>query len=386
MSLRVATRFVALSVLAGSFARSAGADPQVAPPSTAQPATPPGAAARSEIDSGKLMATTVATVGGTPISLRELQDAVWEWQRTYLPKGQKLPPEQLNELAQRLLESLIDRQLYIQEAKRRFLKSDKQRQMFEDLANKQWKQYELPRLIRKHKVANEFELREKLERQGGSLELMRQNYLAETLAREFVQSQLKARVGEPSQPEYVAYYRDHLDEFYRPAQVTWREIVVKVPPGSDRAAARRQAEALLDRLRRGEDFATLARTASQGPTAAKGGLWQTEPNASSIPAVNAALASSPLHAITPILEGPSSFHIVRVEARRAAAPLPFDDEEGIVQRTIREKLREAAFQRELEAFTRQLRAQTIISYQFAHPNNHRDPKTQRASTASGSGR
>jgi parvulin-like peptidyl-prolyl isomerase len=257
--------------------------------------------------------------------------------------------------------------------------------MFEDLANKRWKEAEIPRLVRKYKVNNETELRNRVEEQGNSLELMRQTFLAETLAREFVQGRLSSRMVEPSQPEYVAYYRDHLDDFQRPAQVTWREIVLKVAPGSNRAEARRQAEVILDRLRRGEDFATLARTASRGPTAAKGGLWQTEPNASSVPAVNAALESSPLNTVTPILEGPSSFHIVRVEARRAAGPLPFDDEEGVVQRTIREKLREVAFKRELESFTKQLRSQTFISYQFSRPKD-RDPKAQRASTTTASPR
>lgn len=340
------------------------------------------AAAKARIDSGKLMGTTVATVGGVPISLRELQEVVWNWKRTYLPKGEVLPPDQLNDLTQNLLESLIDRQLYIQEAKRRFLKSDKQRQMFDDLALKEWKQREIPRLIQKHKVANEYELRDKIEAQGGSLELMRRTFSEEMMAREFVQSRLKARMVEPSQPEFVAYYHEHLQDFHQPARVVWREIVVKVPPGASRAEAKRKAEEMLGRLARGADFEAMARAESQGPTAARGGLWQTEPNASSVPAVNAALASVPLNSISPVLEGPASFHIVRVESRTEAGPLPFDDEKGIVQRKIRQKLQETAFQRELEAFTSQLRSQTVITYLYGPPPKpaaRRDPKAIRTS-------
>lgn len=351
-----------------------------------QTAAPPGdekTAFRAEIDSGKLMGSTVATVGGAPITLRELQESVWEWQRANLPKGQRLPPEQLNELTQTLLESLIDRQLYIQEARRKLLKSDKQRQLFDDLANKEWKNREIPRLLRKHKVANEFELRTKLEAAGTPLELLRQNFLGELMAREFVQAHLRKRMLEPSQPEFVAYYHEHLKDFHRPAQVTWREIVVKAAAGPARVEARRRADAILERLRRGEDFAAIARAESQGPTAAKGGLWQTEPNASSVPAVNTALDSSPVNAITPILEGPASFHILRVEDRRTAGPLAFDDEEGIVQRTIRQKLQEAAFKRELDSFTSQLRSQTVVAYLYEPTNNRaapRDPKAVRTGT------
>lgn len=349
------------------------------------PGGPKGAEIRSEVDSGTPVGMTVATVGGTPISRLDLQEAVQEWQRTNVPKGQRLGPDEINALSEVMLEQLIDRELYAQEARRALLKSDKQRQMFEEFANGAWKEREIPRLCRKYKVPHEIDLRKRLEQQGRSLELLRQDFLEDTLAREFVSKRVRERVGEPGQPELVAYYRAHTEEFDRPAQVTWREIVVKVEPGGDRLAARRKAEGILRRLASGGDFAAIAKAESQGPTAAKGGLWQTEPGASAVPAVNAALDTLPVNSISPILEGPSSLHLVRIEGRRAAGPLPFDDDEGVVQRTIREKLTVECFQKELKQYNQHLRSRTLITYlipprpEAGGPT--RDPKAVRTGAA-----
>jgi parvulin-like peptidyl-prolyl isomerase len=360
-------------------------DPEVRPASMRK--EPRDAAVRSEVDSGQLVGSTIATVGGVPIGLRDLEDAVREWRRTNVPKGQTITREDLNQLAESLLEQLIDRQLYVQEAKRILLKTDKQKQLFEEFATKQWKEREIPRLVRKYRAKNEIDLRQKLAESGRSIELMRQNYLTDTLAREFLHQKLKGRLNEPAPQELYAYYQAHLDEFDRSAQVTWREVAVKIPPGADRAASWSRARELHERLRRGEDFATVAKSASQGPTADKGGLWQTEPGASAVPAVNTALESLPLNQLSTILEGPNSLHIVRVEARRPAGPQPWED--GEVQHTIREKLNEQAFRAAMEAYTKDLRQRTVITYTYAGDapkaagRRTRDPGARRVSAPAG---
>ena len=108
---------------------------------------------------------------------------------------------------------------------------------------------------------------------------------------------------------------------------------------------RKKADDLLARLNRGEDFATLARTESEGPSRvrAEGGLMQTSPGSYAVESVNAALASLPLNRVSPILEGPTSLHIVRVEARREAGPATFEDSRTrSARRILTEKIVKAA--------------------------------------------
>jgi peptidyl-prolyl cis-trans isomerase SurA len=61
---------------------------------------------------------------------------------------------------------------------------------------------------------------------------------------------------------------------------------------------------------------------------------QTSPGSYGIEAVNAALASLPLNQVSPILEGPSSLHILKVEDRRNAGPASFEEVQERLRTTI----------------------------------------------------
>jgi peptidyl-prolyl cis-trans isomerase D len=62
--------------------------------------------------------------------------------------------------------------------------------------------------------------------------------------------------------------KEHPAEFLRPKVVRMRQIVLVIPPKADAGARQRletQAQELLDKLKAGEDFASLAKTYSQDP-------------------------------------------------------------------------------------------------------------------------
>jgi parvulin-like peptidyl-prolyl isomerase len=165
-------------------------------------------------------------------------------------------------------------------------------------------------------------------------------------------------------PEMLKYYNDHFRDksFDRPALITWRAIEVEKGRYPTPADAKTKAQALLARLERGEDFASLARTESEGPSSvrAQGGLMQTSPGSYAVESVNAALGSLPLNQISPILDGPASLHIVRVENRQAAGPATFQD----VQNEIRRKLMGEKIMKARADFVSKLRRNTLVSTIF----------------------
>lgn len=70
------------------------------------------------------------------------------------------------------------------------------------------------------------------------------------------------------------YYRRNPDEFRRPRRVKLRHILIKTKIDAsplEVEQARRQAEEILKRARKGEDFARLAKRHSKGPEAESGG-------------------------------------------------------------------------------------------------------------------
>ena len=164
-------------------------------------------------------------------------------------------------------------------------------------------------------------------------------------------------------------FEAHRAEYNRPELWTWREVLIEVANHPSRAAARSKAEAVHARLVRGDDFAAVAQAESEGPNRAAGGLWETEPGGYAVAAVDASWPSSlPLGRSAVIIEGPSSEHILRVDARRSAGPAPFDR----VQEQVRRALEKRKFDKEAEAYLETLRKQTAVTI-FTNPGEDTVP-------------
>jgi len=276
--------------------------------------------------------------------------------------GHSLSREELNMAAKSMLAHLIERTLINQEAKR-VLKNPKQLDRLYEAADKYWREEELPPLMRHYLADNEFQLKQKLADAGLPLEFLHQNHRQEFLSTVYVDQKL-SEARKVELPEMLRYYNDHLHdkEYDRPAQITWRELVVEKGHHPNPADARRKADNLLARLKRGESFATLARKESEGPSSirAQGGLMQTSPGSYAVEAVNQALDSLPLNQVSRVLEGPTSLHIVLVENRRAAGPASFEE----LQDQMRNKVMYNKMHKAREVFLARLKRDALISTIF----------------------
>jgi parvulin-like peptidyl-prolyl isomerase len=116
---------------------------------------------------------------------------------------------------------------------------------------------------------------------------------------------------------------------------------------------------LLEKLRRGEDFARLARNESDGLTSSRnnGGLMQTTPGSYAVENINKALDSLPIGQLSEVIEGPDSFHILKVENRRPAGPASFEE----ILDTIKPMLERKRGQEEQAAFLKKLKSNAIIT-------------------------
>jgi parvulin-like peptidyl-prolyl isomerase len=190
----------------------------------------------------------------------------------------------------------------------------------------------------------------------------------------YVEQKLKDRMH-VELPEMLKYYNAHMNDEsnHRAARINWREIVVETSRHADPAEARLKAEGLLKRLQAGEDFARLATAESEGPTAVKnaGGAMETSPGGYGVAAVNRAIETLPLNTTSGIIEGPSSFHIVKVERRRPAGPASFAE----TQDQIRRELFAQKTERERRILIDKLRASTIVTSIFEGTES--DPRTAR---------
>jgi peptidyl-prolyl cis-trans isomerase SurA len=263
------------------------------------------------------------------------------------------------------LDSLIERSLLVQEAKHA-IKDSKQLDKMMDIADQIWRTEQVPQLKQRFSVETEQQLKEKLAESGRSLDHMHKAFRQDFLGQGFLQERLKDKL-KIELPDLLKYYNDHINdpEFQLPAQITWRELVVETNRYPNRQEAQKKASALLEKLRRGEDFPKLARAESDGPASSRnqGGLMQTSPGSYAVEAVNQALGSLPVGKVSGILEGPTSFHIVWVESRRPAGPASYED----LRQKIQPMLFDEKVKKERTAFINKLRQRTVIQTMFDAP-------------------
>jgi len=336
----------------------------------------------------------IAKVGDDVITLYDWTVATREQLRRYpeLKEAYKDPTSRdearkhISLLGKNTLDALIDRSLLVQDAKRHISnkKDTKMIDRFNEEADRIFRESEILPLQKKYRLDNEYQVKEKLAEEGRSITQMQQNFRQMFIAENYLHSRLGAKV-KVELPELLKYYSDHVDkhEFDRPALITWREIIVepiepKPAPAqshdstvlltsedTSRDAAGREAEALLAKLRRGADFATLARKDSDGPAASRnqGGLMETSPGGYGVGAVNKALETLPIGQLSGLIEGPDGFHIVKVEKRRPAGPASFEE----VYNQIKPKLENEKYASERTAFIAKLRKHTLITTYDLNP-------------------
>ena len=348
-------------------AKDATGDTQVQPTSAVAPSTEP-AEGKSVIAA---MNGKAATVGTEIITERQLRAAL------ALTKEKVSNPEQWNDPAfkkqvfDHTLKSLIDRALLVQAAKKKI----KDLKMFNDAVDKDWTDRELPPMLREYNVTNIHELKRKMASMGKSLDQVREDYRLSILAREYLGMQIKDKLH-VSFPEMYDYYNENREKFHRSAQVVWREIEIEIAKCPSRAEAKGpRRTAVVDRLRKGGDFARLARAASHGATAKQGGKWETAPGGSANPEINAALAALAPGQVSGVIEAPGSFHILRLESKREAGIAPFPDVQDQIKETLFVR-RANKLQDELLA---SLRAKTVITTIFDPPAS--DPSAVRTTTS-----
>ena len=301
-----------------------------------------------------------AKVGEEVITLDQLRRHIAE-AFEHIPPEQKSDPRFQKMIVDNVLEKLITRTILVQAIKKQ-IKDPKNLQSVYDSIDKSWVENELPPLLRMNNCANIHELKRKFTENKKSLEAIREDWRLDTLAREYMLSKIQSKLT-ASLPERQKYYTEHLKEFDRPAKVVWREIMIENAKCANRDEAQQKINAILVRLKKGEDFAAVAKAESHDSSARDGGKWETAPGGFGVPEVNQALANLPNGGVSTVIEVPGGFYVVKVEEKRDAGPARFDE----VSDEIKETVMKEKFAKHSEAFVDNLRARTVVTTMFDQP-------------------
>lgn len=298
-----------------------------APTAAQRPTTPPD--------------QVVVTVNGDPVYAGEVQMAAQRMAQSLSQSGQQVDPQQIGASA---MQQLVDGMLLVQEAKRRGLKVDPA------IVAAGVKQAETT-------AGGAEQLDATLAQEG--LNRARLNTLIEDSD---LVNQLLRQLGEGieiADEKVAAFYNENPTFFQAPEEVEASHILFKAEPDADvetKAAAKAKAEAARKRALAGEDFATLAKELSEGPSGPNGGsLGFFSRDRMVKPFADAAFALK-VGGISEVVETQFGYHVIRVDDRREARTVPIEE----VQDRIRQGLTQEEQGNKVEALLTGLREKAEI--------------------------
>jgi parvulin-like peptidyl-prolyl isomerase len=289
----------------------------------------------------------VATVNGQQISAQEFNTEV----DRLLASGQ-FPPQLLQHLQAQIIERLIDQKLIegaVASANITVTDADvdaKLAEVREEFAAASEEIYGERR-----------ELDEMIAEMGISPQELRES-ISQSIA---IERLLEAQgMTAPTGPEVREFYDQNQEFFTRPEQVEARHILIRVEPEAPEEAweeARQRAQAVHAEVTApGADFAEIARTRSEGPSAPQGGDLGTFPRGRMVPEFEEVAFGLQAGQISKPVRTQFGWHIIQVTERQDEGVVPFDE----IAEDLERELRNQSIQQHLAEYLESLRAQATI--------------------------
>lgn len=139
-----------------------------------------------------------------------------------------------------------------------------------------------------------------------------------------------------TEAECRRYFEAHPERFAEGASVTASHILFAIQPGAPVEAIRRKAEEIHAAVRADpSSFAARARECSNCPSGAEGGRLGPLERGATVPEFEQAIFGPGAEGVLPrLVMTRHGFHIVRVEARDAGRPRPFEAVQGAIARHL----------------------------------------------------
>jgi peptidyl-prolyl cis-trans isomerase SurA len=320
-----------------------------------KPATPPAKTAAKPAKpavtgEGKVVEEIVARVNNEIITTSELQkartaaaeDAQQECSGRCTPDQLQVAVEDRQKFA---LRDLIDQSLLAQRGK----------DMSINVEGDVVKQLDTIR------IQNKLESMEKLEaavtKEGLNWDDFKSNIRNKLLTQEVIRREVGSHIN-IGRDDAMKYYEAHKKEFVMPEQVALRAIEISTDGKNeaDLADLKKKAEGLLQRIKDGEDFATLAKRFSDGSTAQQGGYLGTYKRGELAKQLEDQVFGMKKNQLTDVIETKQGFLILQVLERFEEGEQPFEK----VENKIMDQLYSERMEPALREYLKTLREQSYV--------------------------
>jgi peptidyl-prolyl cis-trans isomerase C len=328
---KIATPTLAALLLAAlpAFALEAAGTGSKEQPAKEQPAPAPAPAAKEQPKTSP--SDPMVRVNGTTITRLELDRAV----KVMLAQNQvqqPLPPELLQQAQDAALAQLTSAELLYQEAAKLEIK-DLEKQITDKLA------------LNRAKFSSDADFEKALKGVDMTPKDMHEFTRKDIVISNFIDKQFAAKMT-VSDAEAQKFYDDNQEKYFKkPESARASHILIgsdeKASP-EDRKKAKEKAEALLKRVKAGEDFAALAKSDSTCPSASQGGDLGNFTRGQMVPPFESAAFALKKGEVSGVVETQFGYHIIKLTDKQEATTEKFADVKAkIVEFLKREKTQNA---------------------------------------------
>jgi peptidyl-prolyl cis-trans isomerase C len=302
-----ASQTTAATPAASTAAKPAAATPAAGQPAAGQPGAPPAEAPPKPVPA--TLPQVLATINGQPVGREELETAVKDAESR---AGRPVPATERDAVYRGLLDRVILMKLLALEAKVRGIAVTPQ-EVTDRIAQI------------KQQFPSEAEFQKELTKRQTTMAQLQEEQRRDIVNAKTIEAEVAPRLAVTDQ-DLDAFYQSNPDQFKEPETARASHILfgaAKDAPAAEKAKVKAEAEAVLKRVKAGEDFAALAKQYSKDPgSAAVGGDLNFFPRGQMVPPFDAAVFTMKPGEISNLVETDFGFHIIKLTERRTDRVVP----------------------------------------------------------------
>ncbi len=296
-------------------------------------------------DSSQTTEGKVATVNGIDISRKDYDREVRLYADRMTRSGRTLDDRQAKLIGEQILDRMIDTELLYQESRKQGvqIESNAVQVQFDEI---------------KQRFASEEEFSQAIDQMGLTEAGIRDQIERGLAINELVKTRIADKI-QISEEESRAFYDNHPELFNQPEQVKASHILIKVAPDDDaekKTAAGKKIEKIQARLKKGEDFASLARENSEGPSAPKGGDLGYFKRGSMVKPFEDAAFALEVNQVSDRVETMFGYHLIKVFDKKPAQTLAYAE----VKAELQEHLKQQKLKLEVDTYLDDLKKNAKI--------------------------
>ena len=268
----------------------------------------------------------IAVVNGTIITRGEF-DRVRDYElKRAAQSGQQIPDAQMGKIENSILDSLIVGELLFQESKKKGV------QVKPETINEQL-------TVIKQRFPSEAEFHKALKENNMTESKIRADINRDMAIQQLISKEVDQKV-KITDDEAKNFYDTNPQFFQQPERVKASHILIKVDEGAPeekKAEARKKIQDIQKKVQKGEDFAALAKTYSEGPSAPKGGDLDYFGRGQMVkPFEDVAFSLKP-DETSGIVETKFGYHLIKVVDKQPAKKMAYADVKSKINKHLKDQ-------------------------------------------------